>query len=56
MYFNVTKSGIEFYEELFSTDFPFQKLDQVFVPDFQCQAMENVGCVYYRDDYIEREE
>jgi len=33
-YFNVTRSGISFYEELFSTPFPFSKLDQVFVPDF----------------------
>ena len=26
-YFNVSKSGIDFYEKLFSTPFPFSKLD-----------------------------
>lgn len=26
-YFNVTKSGIDFYEKLFSTPYPFDKLD-----------------------------
>jgi aminopeptidase N len=52
VYFNVTRSGIMFYEELFSTPYPFDKLDQVFVPDYNMGAMENVGCVIYRDDYV----
>lgn len=51
-YFNVTKSGIDYYEKLFSTPYPFDKLDQVFVPDYNMGAMENVGCVIYRDDYV----
>ena len=55
-YFNVTKCGIDFYEKLFSTPYPFDKLDQVFVPDYNMGAMENVGCVIYRDDYVQREE
>ena len=51
-YFHVTKCGIDFYEDLFGTDYPFEKLDQVFVPDYNMGAMENVGCVIYRDDYV----
>jgi len=51
-YFNVSKSGIDFYEKLFSTPFPFEKLDQVFIPDYNFGAMENVGCVVYNDNYI----
>jgi len=41
---------------LFSTPFPFGKLDQAFVPDYEMGAMENVGMVVYRDDYVERDE
>ena len=56
IYYHVTKCGIDFYENLFSTAYPFSKLDQVFIPDYNMGAMENVGCIIYRDDYIEREE
>ena len=55
-YFHVSKCGIDFYENLFSTPYPFAKLDQVWVPDYNMGAMENVGCVIYRDDYIQRED
>jgi len=55
-YFNVTKSGIDFYETLFSTKYPFDKLDQNFIPDYKMGAMENVGNITYRDDYVPREE
>jgi len=56
LYFNVTKSGIDFYATLFSTAYPFDKLDQNFVPDYNMGAMENVGNIIYRDDYVPREE
>jgi len=55
-YFQVTKSGIDFYEEFFSTPYAFGKIDQAFIPDYNMGAMENVGCIIYRDDYVEREE
>ena len=55
-YFQVTKCGIDFFETLFSTPYPFVKLDQAFVPDYAMGAMENVGMIVYRDDYIERDE
>lgn len=55
-YFWITKCGIEYYEKLFSTPFPFKKLDQAYVPDYSMGAMENVGMVVYRDDYIQRDE
>jgi len=54
--FKVSKNGIDWYEEFFSTPFPFDKLDQAFVPDYEMGAMENVGMVVYRDDYVERDE
>lgn len=56
MYFTTTMCGIDFYEKLFSTNYPWSKLDQAFVPDYSMGAMENVGIVVYRDEYIERSE
>lgn len=55
-YFTTTRCGIDHYEKLFSTKYPFSKLDQVFVPDYSNGAMENVGCVIYRDQYVQRDE
>jgi aminopeptidase N len=55
-YFTVTWRGIDYYEKLFRTKYPFAKLDQVFIPDYNMGAMENVGCVIYRDQYIQRDE
>lgn len=55
-WFRVTKNGIHFYEEIFSTPYPFDKFDQVFCPDYRMGAMENVGLVTYNDTYISRGE
>ena len=41
---------------MFSTPFPFDKLDQVFCPDFRFVAMENVGNITFDDEYIPRNE
>jgi aminopeptidase N len=48
----VSKCGIEFYEELFSTKYPWGKMDAAFVPDYAMGAMENVGLVTYNDLYV----
>jgi len=55
-FFRITKASIRYYEELFGTAYPFDKLDSVFCPDYAMGAMENVGCITYNDDYIERDE
>ena len=52
----MTRCGITYYEEMFDTPYPFDKLDQVFAPDFSHGAMENVGCITYRDAYVPRDE
>ena len=41
--------GIVFFEELFDTAFPFEKYDQIFVPEFNAGAMENAGAVTISD-------
>lgn len=56
-WFDVSIKGIRFYEEFFSTPWPFPgKLDHVFVADYNMGAMENVGCIIYTENYIERQE
>jgi aminopeptidase N len=41
----VTRQGFDYYTRLFEIGYPFEKYDQVFVPEFAAGAMENVGCV-----------
>jgi len=55
-WFRITKNGIHYYEKMFNTPYPFGKFDQVFCPDYNMGAMENVGCVLYRDEYVQRDE
>jgi aminopeptidase N len=52
--FKVTKAGIKYYEDLFGRAYPFGKYDQVFVPEHNYGAMENVGCVTYNENYLFR--
>jgi aminopeptidase N len=47
-----TIQGFKFYNEFFDFAYPFEKYDQVFVPEFNFGAMENVGCVTYRDQFL----
>jgi aminopeptidase N len=52
--FAITKLGLDFYERLFGTGFPFEKYDQVIVPEFPSGAMENVGCVVISEQFLFR--
>jgi aminopeptidase N len=52
--FEITKQGFTWFEDKFQVGYPFKKYDQVFVPEFNAGAMENVGCVTFRDEYIFR--
>ena len=51
---DITESGFGFYENAYGIPYPFQKYDQIFVPEFNVGAMENVGCVTFRDQYVFR--
>jgi len=46
--------GFDFYEQAFQMDYPFEKYDQLFVPEFNAGAMENAGCVTFLEDYVFR--
>ncbi|MFV0429508.1 MAG: aminopeptidase N, partial [Arachnia sp.] len=49
-----TQRGFEVFEEAFNVDYPFDSYDQIFVPEFNAGAMENAGCVTFRDQYLFR--
>eukprot|EP01120_Amphizonella_sp_Union-15-10_P013798 TRINITY_DN649_c0_g3_i1.p1 TRINITY_DN649_c0_g3~~TRINITY_DN649_c0_g3_i1.p1 ORF type:complete len:725 (-),score=168.78 TRINITY_DN649_c0_g3_i1:516-2690(-) len=55
VFFQQTKQGFGFYEKFFEYQYPFSKYDQVFVPEFNAGAMENVGCVTFTEHYIFRD-
>ena len=50
----VTKQGLDFFTELFGSPYPFEKYDQVFVPEFSAGAMENPGCVTFSERLLFR--
>jgi aminopeptidase N len=52
--FEVTKQGFDWYHANFGIRYPFDKYDQLFVPEFNAGAMENAGCVTFREDYVFR--
>ena len=52
--FDITRRGFVFYEEQFGVAYPFDKYDQLFVPEFNAGAMENAGCVTFTEAYVFR--
>lgn len=51
---DVTRGALDYFEDLFGFDYPFGSYDQVFVPEFNAGAMENPGCVTFRDGLLYR--
>ena len=52
--FEQTVAGFRFYESRYARPYPFTKYDQIFVPEYNAGAMENAGCITFRDEYIFR--
>lgn len=52
--FEKTKQGFEFFEAQFGVPYPFEKYDQLFVPEFNAGAMENAGAVTFTESYVFR--
>ena len=50
----VTKQGFDFFGAAFDYPYPFGKYDQLFVPEFNSGAMENIACVTFNEDYLFR--
>ncbi|GAA1726331.1 aminopeptidase N [Isoptericola hypogeus] len=49
-----TRKGFAFYEKTFDVPYPFDKYDQLFVPEYNMGAMENPGCVTFTESYVFR--
>ncbi|MBL6956379.1 MAG: aminopeptidase N [Chlorobium phaeobacteroides] len=52
--FAITREAMATLEAYFDYPYPYDKYDQVFVPEFNFGAMENVGCVTFTEHYIFR--
>ncbi|HEX6335811.1 MAG TPA: aminopeptidase N [Jiangellaceae bacterium] len=52
--FDITRRSFDFYHALFGVRYPWGPYDQVFVPEFNAGAMENPGCVTFRDELVFR--
>ncbi|TDN92750.1 aminopeptidase N [Microbacterium sp. BK668] len=52
--FETTRKGFAYFEEKFDYAYPFEKYDQLFVPEFNAGAMENAGAVTFTETYVFR--
>jgi len=52
-YFRVISTGIKFFEKLIGVEFPFEKYDSIFCPEYRIGAMENVGAITFNDGYLQ---
>ena len=54
-FFEVTKQGLTFFADFFDWPYPFEKYDQLFVPEFNFGAMENVGAITFSERMVFRD-
>jgi aminopeptidase N len=52
--FEKTRQGFAYFEGKFNYPYPFDKYDQMFVPEFNAGAMENAGAVTFTETYVFR--
>ncbi|GAA1505698.1 aminopeptidase N [Agromyces terreus] len=52
--FETVRAGLAFYERSFGVPYPYGKYDQIFVPEYNWGAMENVGAVTFNESYLFR--
>ncbi|MCI1915291.1 MAG: aminopeptidase N [Bifidobacteriaceae bacterium] len=50
--FDITKRGFAFYAKTWGVPYPYAKYDQIYVPEYNAGAMENIGAVTIRDTYV----
>lgn len=48
----ITRTVLDRCGELFAEPYPFDKYDQAFVPGLNWGALEQVGCILLRDEYL----
>src|SRR5271156_3808872 len=47
--FEAAEHALHYYDNYFSIKYPYGKLDLVGIPDFSAGAMENTGCITFRE-------
>ncbi|MCU1559054.1 aminopeptidase N [Mycetocola sp.] len=52
--FEKTRQGFTYFESKFDYPYPFEKYDQLFVPEYNAGAMEHAGAVTFTEAYIFR--
>ncbi len=50
--FDITKKGFAFFAKTWGVPYPYAKYDQIYVPEYNAGAMENIGMVTFRDQYV----
>ncbi len=50
--FAITWACFDRYTEIFAEPYPYDSYDQAFVPELEAGAMENPGCVTFRDEFL----
>ncbi|WP_309069062.1 aminopeptidase N, partial [Microbacterium sp.] len=50
----ITRQGLDFFDEAFGFPYPWSTYDQVFVPEYNLGAMENPGLVTFTEAYVFR--
>jgi aminopeptidase N len=50
--FVITRACLDRYLEIFDEPYPFDSYDQAFVPELEAGAVENPGCVTFRDEFL----
>ena len=48
-WFRYTRQGLAFFDDYFGIPYPFEKYDQLLVPDFLYGAMENAGAITFAE-------
>ncbi|MER7797723.1 aminopeptidase N [Microbacterium sp. NPDC096154] len=51
---DITRRGLDFFDEAFGFPYPWSTYDQVFVPEYNLGAMENPGLVTFTEAYVFR--
>ncbi|ABV35524.1 aminopeptidase N [Shewanella sediminis HAW-EB3] len=51
-WFTYTQQGLTFFDDYFGIPYPFNKYDQLLVPDFLYGAMENAAAVTFSENYF----
>lgn len=53
-WWGTTKASFDFLQDYFEFPYPFEKYDQIIVPDFNFGAMENLAAVTFAERYLSR--